>query len=365
MEKSNKNNNYAVIMAGGVGSRFWPISRQLKPKQFLDIMGIGKTLLQLTLERYKQIIEPENIYIVTNTLYENLVKIQCPEIPENNILLEPARKNTAPCIAYAAFKIAAKNENANIFVAASDHLILQENIFINIVNQAFSITAANDVIITLGLKPTRPDTGYGYIQFEESKKLEEGTFKVKSFTEKPDKILAKQFMESGEFLWNSGMFAFNVKTIINAFETFLPEIYDLFKANSNTYNTSNEKLLIQQIYPQCSNISIDFGIMEKAKNVYVIPGSFGWSDLGTWASLYEQLEKDYMGNAVVAKNAVMYDSTNCMISVTGDKLIVVEGLHDCIVVDDNDVLLICKKENEQEIKSITADLKLKQGDKYL
>jgi len=358
-------NNYVVIMAGGVGSRFWPVSRQNKPKQFLDIMGVGKTLLQLTFERYSNIIPNENVFVVTNEIYADWVKTQCPQIPEANILLEPARKNTAPCIAYAAFKIAAANKNANIFVAASDHLILEQNTFLNIVNKAFDITAKNDVIITLGLKPTRPDTGYGYIQFDESKLLEENTFKVKSFTEKPDKTLAKQFVESGEFLWNSGMFAFNVNTIKQAFETYLPEMFDLFKEHDDIYNTEAEQKFIQKIYPQCSNISIDFGIMEKAKNVYVIPGSFGWSDLGTWASLYEQLDKDYMGNAVVAKNAVMYDSTNCMLSVSGQKLIVVEGLHDFIVVDDNDVLLICRKENEQEIKNITADLKLKQGEKYL
>lgn len=352
-------------MAGGVGSRFWPQSRKDKPKQFLDILGVGKTLLQLTVQRYVDIVPLENIYIVTNEHYKKLVLEQCSEIKEQNILLEPARKNTAPCIAYACYKIRHINPSANIFVAASDHIILNEKAFTKNVGNAFEITSENDVIITLGLKPTRPDTGYGYIQFDNEKCISENTFKVKTFTEKPNKDLAIQFVKSGEFLWNSGMFVFNVKTISAAFEKYLVEIADVFTEADIQYFSTEEATKIQQIYPLLPNISIDFGIMEKADNVYVVPCNFGWSDLGTWASLYDQLDKDYMGNAVVAKNAIMYDASNCMVSVTGNKLVVIEGLENCIVVDDNDVLLICSKENEQEIKTITADIKAKQGDYFL
>lgn len=352
-------------MAGGVGSRFWPQSRKDKPKQFLDILGVGKTLLQLTVQRYVDIVPLDNIYIVTNEHYKKLVLEQCSEIKEQNILFEPARKNTAPCIAYACYKIRHINPSANIFVAASDHIILNEKAFTKNVENAFEITSENDVIITLGLKPTRPDTGYGYIQFDNEKCLSENTYKVKTFTEKPNKDLAIQFVKSGEFLWNSGMFVFNVKTILAAFDAYLVEMADIFTEADIQYFSAEEVTKIQQIYPLLPNISIDFGIMEKAQNVYVVPCNFGWSDLGTWASLYDQLDKDYMGNAVVAKNAIMYDASNCMVSVTGNKLVVIEGLENCIVVDDNDVLLICSKENEQEIKTITADIKAKQGDYFL
>ncbi len=358
-------NKFAVIMAGGIGSRFWPISKTTYPKQFIDILGTGKTLIQQTFERFLKICPQENIFIVTNEAYRSLVNEQLPGLSNHQILGEPTAKNTAPCIAYACHKINQINPNALIAVAPSDHIILNETEFVNQIEIALETAEANDFLITLGIKPTRPDTGYGYIQFVE-KTLKDGHFKVKTFTEKPNLELAKTFLQSGDFLWNAGIFVWSSKSILKSFASHLPEMNELFKEGKKHYNNSTEIEFINQVYPQCASISIDYGIMEKASNVHVFAADFGWSDLGTWGSLYTILEKDYVGNAVIyPKNVMMYDSSNCIINSKPSKLIVVEGLHDFIVVDSEDVLLICPKNKEQQIKEIVADVKSKKGDRYI
>lgn len=357
-------NTYAAIMAGGIGSRFWPASRTALPKQFLDIMGVGRTLIQLTYDRFLKICPKENIFILTHTDYIDLVKKQLPEITDQQILTEPARKNTAPCIAYNAFKINKLNPDANIIVAPSDHIILNEDEFIRISGLAVDFVSQHDALCTLGIRPTRPDTGYGYIQFFENEESE-GIHKVKTFTEKPQKEVAKQFLESGDFLWNSGIFIWNVKSILASLEKNLVEVYDAFVEAEPSLLTDREKEAVEKAFITCPNISIDYGIMEKAENVFTLPSSFGWSDLGTWASLYAEKEKDYFNNAVNGKNVVVYDSTNNIINVPNDKLVVIQGLENFIVVDSKDVLLICSKEEEQRIKEFTHDIKMKKGDKYL
>lgn len=354
-------NNYCVIMAGGIGSRFWPMSRTAHPKQFLDILGTGETLIQQTFHRLVKICPKENIYIVTNDSYKDLIFEQLPGITPAQVLCEPSRKNTAPCIAYANFKIAAQNPNANILVAPADHLILKEDEFVRIANLALDYTANNDCLLTLGITPTRPDTGYGYIQFIES---ENDVKKVKTFTEKPDLELAKQFVSSGDFAWNSGMFVWSLKSIQKAFETHLPNMYQLFKDEKDAFNTSNENVAIKNIYAVCKNISIDYGIMEKSKNVYVISADIGWSDLGTWGSIYTHLEHDENKNAVVGKNVMLYDSKGNIVNVPNKKLVVLQGLTDYIVVESDNILLVCKKEDEQKIKQFVNDIKLTKNDKY-
>lgn len=351
-------------MAGGIGSRFWPASRTNQPKQFLDILGTGKTLIQQTYQRFLKICPRENIYILTHESYIEQIKQQIPEIKDEQILAEPARKNTAPCIAYAAMKINQINTNANIIVAPSDHVILQEDEFVRIANNALDFCANNDALATLGIQPSRPDTGYGYIQYIDDGK-NEGVYKVKTFTEKPKLEVAKRFLESGDFLWNAGIFIWSTKSILSAFEHYLDEVYEAFADAKQYLGTADEPKAIEQAFITCPNISIDFGIMEKADNVYVFPADFGWSDLGTWASLYEEKEKDYLQNAVNGKNVVVYNASNNMISVPDDKLVVLNGLEDFIVVDTNDVLLICKKQDEQSIKEITHDIKMKKGNQYL
>jgi mannose-1-phosphate guanylyltransferase len=358
-------NKYAIIMAGGIGSRFWPISKTNRPKQFLDILGTGETLIQQTYKRFLKICPAENIYVVTNESYRSLVNEQLPDLSNNQILGEPIAKNTAPCIAYSCHKIHKSNPQATVVVAPSDHLILNESEFCNQINLALYIASKNDYLITLGIKPTRPDTGYGYIQYVDNKN-EEGHYKVKTFTEKPNIELAKTFIQSGDFLWNAGIFVWSTKSILTAFEKFLPDIHDIFVDGKMYYNTSQEADFIERSYSQCSSISIDYGIMEKANNVHVFAVDFGWSDLGTWGSLYTVLEKDYVGNAVVfPKNVIMYDSSNCIVNTSTEKLVVVIGLDDFIVVDSGDVLLICPKIQEQEIKQIVADIKMKKGEKYI
>jgi mannose-1-phosphate guanylyltransferase len=357
--------NYAAIMAGGIGSRFWPASRTQKPKQFLDILGTGETLLQSTFRRFLRICDKDNIFILTNADYIDLVKEQLPEINEANILAEPARKNTAPCIAYASYKIQQLDPNANIIVAPSDHIILKEDEFERITKRAFDFVSKNDALCTLGILPTRPDTGYGYIQYHEDIADDE-VYKVKTFTEKPNKETAEQFIESGDFLWNAGIFIWNVKNIISAFENHLHEVSDAFSDVIQYFNSEKENLAIDKAFAECPNISIDFGIMEKAENVYVLPADLGWSDLGTWASLYAEKDKDYLQNAVSGKQVIIYDSYNNIINVPDGKLVVIEGLENYIVVDTADVLLICNKDNEQKIKDFTHDIKNnKGGEKYL
>ena len=356
--------HYVAIMAGGIGSRFWPMSRTAYPKQFLDVLNTGKTLIQWTYERYTQFIPAENIYIVTSEEYVSIVEKQLPNLPKENILAEPSKKNTAPCIAYISFKLAQKDPQATFVVAPSDHLILEQENFQKIVEQSLDFVSNIKALATLGIKPTNPNTGYGYIQYE-GLEVSKGVYKVKTFTEKPTVEIAASFLASGDFLWNAGIFAWKASTIIAAFEKYQPEMFELFDGEKANFNTASEKQSIQKIYPQCVNISIDIAIMEKADNVYVIPSSFGWSDLGTWNSAYENIEKDYLGNAVASNNVVVIDATKCMINAPKDKLVVVQGLDDFIVVDTKDVLLICSKEKEQSIKEYVAEVKRNKGDQYI
>lgn len=358
-------NYFAIIMAGGIGSRFWPISRTSHPKQFIDILGTGKTLIQNTYDRFLKICPKENIYVVTNEIYTGLVKTQLPDMADHQILTEPVMRNTAPCVAYGSFKIESMNPDAVIVVAPSDHLILDEPAFINTIEKSLKVASENDCLITLGIKPSRPDTGYGYIQFTENV-IEEEFHKVKTFTEKPTLEIAKTFLQSGDFLWNAGIFVWSAKAIVKAFSQYLPEMNEIFSDARPIYNTDSEKKHIHNAYQQCTNISIDYGIMEKADNVYVIPSEFGWSDLGTWASVYELTEKDYVGNAVIpSEKVIMYDSSNCMVNVPGEKLVILQGLHDYIVVESNNSLLICPRDKEQNVKQVVADVKQKFGTKYI
>ncbi len=356
-------NNYVAIMAGGIGSRFWPESRNDYPKQFLDILGTGKSLIQWTFERFKNICPTENIFIITNEGYIPTLKKQLPELQENNILSEPSRKNTGPCAAYIAHKLYALNPDANIIMSPADHLIFDERKFERDIIESLDYVSKHNVLVTLGIKPTRPDTGYGYIQYDTNKQ-DEHFFKVKTFTEKPNHELAETFIRSGDFLWNAGIFVWNVKTILHEFEQHLPELNEVF-SNIKTYNTSNEHKDIEIAYPQCTNISIDYGIMEKAKNVYVIPSYFGWCDLGTWNSAYDNTEKDYLGNAVFGNEVMIIDATQCMVKVPNNKLVVLQGLENFIVVDTKDVLLICSRDREQQIKDYVAEVKRNKGDKFL
>ncbi len=351
-------------MAGGIGSRFWPVSRNDYPKQFLDILGTGKTLIQQTFARFKKICPTENIYIVTNELYKDLILKQLEDIKPEQILCEPERRNTAPCIAYASFKIKSINPDANIVVAPSDHIILQEDIFVDCINQCLSFTKEGDHLVTLGIQPSRPDTGYGYIQFIDQKKKDE-IKKVKTFTEKPNLEMAKFFLKSGDFLWNAGIFIWNINSIMNALKQHLPDIYNLFMSNPSVYGTDEENSFIKKTYEHCTNISIDFGIMEKAENVFVLGADFGWSDLGTWGSLYEHVPHDDKKNAVVGKSVLLYNSENNIVNVKHGKLAVLQGLKDYIVIDTKDVLLICKKEDEQQIRQFVNDVKLKMGEKFI
>jgi mannose-1-phosphate guanylyltransferase len=357
-------NNYVAIMAGGIGSRFWPMSRTDLPKQFLDILSLGRTLIQSTYDRFAQFIPNENIYIVTSAQYKDIVKEQLPELDEKNILCEPSRKNTAPCIAYISYKLRELDPNANLICAPADHLITEAEDFINTCTKALHFTSHIKALVTLGIKPTNPNTGYGYIQYE-SLAAGENIFKVKLFTEKPDRDLAKTFVASGDFLWNAGIFVWQVKNIIKAFENSVPEMHEVFDAERANFNTDKEAEAIERIYPQCTNISIDYAVMEKADNVYVIPASFGWSDLGTWTSAYETFEKDYLENAVGGNEVMIIDATRNMVQAENHKLVVIQGLDDFIVVDTKDVLLICKKDKEQEIKDYVAEVKRNKGDKYL
>jgi len=360
-------NDYCVIMAGGIGTRFWPISRTSHPKQFIDILGTGQTLIQQTYERFKKICPQENIYIVTNDIYQSLVHEQLPGINEKQIICEPARRNTAPCIAYASYKIAAINPDANVIVAPSDHIIMKEDVFVEIVKSALKCTASNDWLLTLGIKPSRPDTGYGYIQFNEEIDYACDTRirKVKTFTEKPGLEMAKSFMKSGDFLWNAGIFIWKVKNILEAFEKFLPEIDNIFKEGKPKFNTAKEKAFIKEAYTICRNISIDYGIMEKADNVYVLQSDFGWSDLGTWGSLYDTRNKDNVGNTIVGKNVMVYDSKNCIVNMPNEKVVVMQGIQDCIVVESDNILLICKMSDEQQIRQFVNDVKIEKGEQYV
>lgn len=358
----NKNNNYVLIMAGGVGSRFWPKSRNHFPKQFIDILGTGQSLLQLTYERFEKICPKENIYILSNQQYLGLIQEQLIGISVDNILLEPSRNNTAPCIAYASYKILKQNPDANIVVAPSDHLILKEGEFLDRISQALDYTAENDALLTLGISPTRPDTGYGYINF--NKEGIGGVHKVERFMEKPVLEKAVEYVANGDYLWNAGIFIWRAESITNAFQKYAPEIHQLFAQGNEVYNTDEEALFIAEHYPKSPNISIDYAILEKATNVFTIPADIGWSDLGTWVSLHEVSEKDDSNNALSVENLHIEETENCIIHLPKGKAAVIKGLKDFIVVDDGEVLLIYPKANEQEIKPVAAKMVAAFGDEY-
>ncbi len=359
--------HFCVIMAGGIGARFWPMSKSSRPKQFIDILGIGKTLLQMTFDRFAKICPSNQIYIVTNEIYRDQVMEQLPGIEPTQVLCEPARRNTAPCIAYANHVILAKNPNATIVVAPSDHIILKEEIFTKNVLDAMQAASQNDWLLTLGVEPSRPDTGYGYIQFVDEEVLPElpKLKKVKTFTEKPNLEIARSFLESGDFLWNSGIFIWSLKSINQAFDQHLPEVNELFKEGKGKYSTAEEFAFIKHTYSVCRNISIDYGVMEKASNVFVMSVDFGWSDLGTWGSLYDIRKKDDHENAIVGNNIMTYDSKGCIVNMPKDKLVVLQGLTDYIVVEDDNALLICRKEDEQQIRQFVNDIKVEKGDRFV
>jgi len=360
-------NRYCVIMAGGVGTRFWPMSRTAHPKQFIDVLGTGRTLLQATYDRALKFCKPANIYVVTNESYRTLVADQLPDLPEENILCEPVRKNTAPCVAFAAWKIHAKDPDAVMVVAPSDHLITKEDTFTKAIMSCMKKASETDSLITLGLKPTRPDTGYGYIQFIESDREEKDKRikKVKTFTEKPDHEMAEFFMRSGDFLWNAGIFIWSAKSIIKAFHDHAPDMAQIFNEGNEKWNTIWEEEFIRDAYGRCKNISIDYAVMEKAANVYVRSSILGWSDLGTWGSLFTHIKKDDHANAIVGKNVMMYKSKGCVVHVPKEKLVVIEGLEDYIIVESDNILLICKKQDEQQIRTFVNDVKVEKGDKYV
>ena len=364
--------NYCVIMAGGVGSRFWPYSRNHRPKQFLDFFGTGRSLLQQTVDRFRPIVPIENVLIVTNVLYRDMILEQIPDLRSEQILCEPARRNTAPCIAYAVSHISARTPEANIVVAASDHLIMQEDEFRRVITTGLEFVEKHDVLLTLGMKPTRPETGYGYIQMGEMSdqrnheimELPAGVSKVKTFTEKPNLELAKVFVESGEFLWNSGIFLWNLQTIRRAFRAYLPDIADVFKRGDDLMGTPEEDAFIQEVFPTLPSISVDYGIMEKADNVYVMEASFGWSDLGTWGSLYSLSDKDKNGNVSLKSDALFYNARGNVVTLEPGKLAVINGLKDCIVAEADGVLLICKRQDEQFIRQMVADAEMKYDGKF-
>jgi len=344
-------NNYAIIMAGGVGSRFWPLSTPEQPKQFLDVLGVGKTLIQMTFDRLTMIVPSENIYVVTNKMYKELVVEQLSHIKKENILTEPQRKNTAPCIAYAASRIFHENNHANLIVAPSDHLILQEQKFERIVNIALQESANENCLVTLGIKPNRPDTGYGYIQFHENGDLIPGSVcNVKQFTEKPNREVAELFLKSGDYYWNSGIFVWKASTILGALKKFKPDLYELFNSKPDVYGTEKEREFVNHCFEVCEDISIDFAVMENAKNVKVVLADFDWSDLGTWGSVYAHLDKDFNGNAIVGGKTKLVDSHNCIVNIPLSRSALIQGMNDYIIVEANGKLLILSKKDEQKLK---------------
>ena len=348
-------------MAGGVGSRFWPFSRNDRPKQFLDFFGTGRSLLQMTFDRLTKVVPVKNILIVSNVIYKDLILEQLPQLNENQVLLEPNRRNTAPCIAYAVNRITAMTDKANIIVAPSDHLILKENDFLDTIKTGLHFVENNDCLLTLGIKPSRPETGYGYIQIDDG---ETPLRKVKTFTEKPNAELAKIFYETGEFYWNSGIFLWNLQTINDAFNNLLPEVATKFAAGKELFNTDKEQAFIDEMYPSCPNISIDYGVMEKASNVHVLCSDFGWTDLGTWGSLYEMSPKDENANVTLKCQTAFYESNNNVVALPAGKLAVIQDLDGYIVVESDNVLLICKLEDEQRIRQFVNDINVKFDGKF-
>ena len=354
---------YVAIMAGGVGSRFWPGSREARPKQFLDMLHTGKSLLRLTFERFLPLCPASHIFVVTNAAYKDLVKAQIPELEDNQILCEPSRNNTGPCVAYTAFKLAALDPDANFVVAPSDHVVLKEQVFVEKIQAALEFAAENKALLTLGIQPTRPDTGYGYIHFGEEAAA--GVRKVLRFTEKPALETAQQFIDSGEYLWNAGIFVWSARSVLDAFAALSPEIYNILQAGENVYNTPDEQTFIDAHYPSTPNISVDFAIMEGAPNVYTLPADIGWSDLGTWASLHTERPHDQHDNVLQGDRIIALDSSNCLVRAPQGKLVVLKDLQDYIVVDEQDVLLIYPKSKEQEIKQVTALVKKQYNGEYL
>lgn len=356
-------NYYAILMAGGVGSRFWPVSTTDLPKQFHDMLGAGSTLIQKTFSRLSKLIPAENILILTNERYNELVLEQLPMVKQEQVLLEPAMRNTAPCILYASLKIQKQNPNAVMVVAPSDHWIEDEDEFSRNLQQCFDFCQKENALMTLGIQPTFPNTGFGYIEFNKSDT--NPIKKVNQFREKPDYETAKSFLAAGNFLWNGGIFIWSVQSITEAFEKFQPQMNGLFQNGIESYNTLNEKQFINDNYANAENISIDYAVMEKADNVYVRSSIIGWSDLGTWGSLYTHIKKDEHENAIVGKQVMMYKSSGCVVHMPKDKLVVIEGLEDYIVVESDNILLICKKQDEQQIRTFVNDVKVAKGDRFV
>ena len=358
------NSTYLIVMAGGIGSRFWPFSRTHHPKQFHDVLGVGRSMLQLTVDRFAGVCPPENVFVVTNRDYTELVREHLPELPVDQILGEPIGRNTAPCIAYASYRIAQRDPKAMIIVTPADHAVQQEDEFRRLIGIAIAAAQANDVLITLGIHPSRPDTGYGYIQYMDEHSLPGGQLhKVKTFTEKPNLELARMFIESGDFLWNSGLFVWRADVILAAFHHYLGDIAEVFDEGADMLGTPQEEAFISEAYSRCRNISIDYGVMEKADNVYVLPADFGWSDVGTWDSLHRIGQHDENGN-MVSGDVMLYDTSGCVIKTPSERLVVVQGLEDYIVAEYDNVLLICKRSEEQRVKEFVADVKAKKGPGY-
>lgn len=353
----NNSHNHLVIMAGGVGSRFWPMSTPECPKQFIDVFGTGRTFIQMTVDRFKGVVDMPNVWVVTSQNYAEIVREQLPDIPASNILLEPCRRNTAPCIAYVAWRIKSQDPQANLVVAPSDHIVLNVPEFQRVIQSALKFTAETDAIVTLGMKPTRPETGYGYIQADlgSHSLRNKNIFRVDSFKEKPDLATAKKYVKQSEFFWNSGIFVWSVSTIVNALRIYAPEISTIFETLLPHYGTPQEQELINKEFPKCPNISVDYAILEKADEIFVIPADFGWSDVGTWGSLVTLLDKDEQGNAVVGQNVKLYETKNCMVHTTEERRVVIQGLEDCIVAEKGNTLLICKLSEEQRIKEFSAE----------
>lgn len=349
--------NHLVIMAGGVGSRFWPMSTSDKPKQFIDVLGVGRTLLQLTFDRFEGVCLPENVWVVTNAKYKDIVSEQLPEIPVTNILLEPCRRNTAPCIAYVSWRIKAQDPKANIVVSPSDHIVTNPTEFRRVVSQCLSFTENSDAVVTLGMKPTRPETGYGYIQADLSfsSPRNKEIFRVDSFREKPDLETAKKYIKSKSYYWNAGIFIWSVSTIVNAFRVYQPAMNAIFETLLPIYGTPQEQIEIDKHFPECENISVDYAIMEQAEEIFVCPADFGWSDLGTWGSLLAQTKHDIYGNTIIGDNVSVYDSSNCIIHTIDEKRVVVQGLDGYIVAEQGDKLLVCKLTEEQRIKQFSGE----------
>ncbi len=355
-------------MAGGIGSRFWPLSQASRPKQFLDILGVGKSLLRQTYERFCSVIPQENILVVTAEAYAGLVQEQIPELLPEQILTEPLRRNTAPCIAYAAHRIQAINPEARLVIAPSDHLITRENEFEEVILSGFDFVATQDALLTIGIRPHYPETGYGYIQSASSCETDQSPcnlYKVKTFTEKPSLEVARVFLESGDFYWNSGIFLWSVSSILSAFMLYAPGMYEMFQEGLSDYNTPSEKKFIKSLYSRCKSISIDYAIMEKAENVFVQIADLGWSDLGTWGSLYSHVPLDTHGNALLSDQIFSYNNKNCLFTVPDDQIAVIEGLQDYIVAASEKAILICPRSEEQRIKDFLSEVKIKLGEKDL